>query len=104
MSNPAEASLPSPAAGRGNQAKRALIARLDRHFYFAMSIVIAAVVVYGFSQTINPSLFHPPSPRPAILYVHGAIFSAWIAFLIVQSALIRSRNAQLHRKLGWFGS
>ena len=77
---------------------------LERYFYFSMSLVIAAVVVYGFSHTIDINLIHPPYPRPLILYFHGAIFSAWVVLLMIQSALIRTRNVKLHRKLGWGGA
>ena len=76
---------------------------VGRSFYFLMSLLIAVVVVYGFSHTINARLIHPPSPRPFILYVHAAIFTGWIVFFILQSTLIRMRNARLHRQLGWFG-
>jgi hypothetical protein len=77
---------------------------LDRYFYFAMSLLSAAAVVWGFSHTINQSLFHPPVPRPRILWFHGAVFSAWILFFIFQSALVRTRNVKLHRFFGWFGA
>ncbi len=76
---------------------------LDRYFYFFMSLVIAAVVIYGFSHTIDMNLIHPPYPRPLILYFHGAIFSAWIVLLMIQSGLIRTRNVKLHRKMGLGG-
>lgn len=76
---------------------------LDRHFYFIMSLVIAAVVVYGFSHTIDINLIHPSYPRPLILYLHGAIFSAWVVLLMIQSGLIRTRNVKLHRRLGLGG-
>jgi hypothetical protein len=75
----------------------------DHSFYFVMSLVVAPVVVYGFSRTINAGLIHPPSPRPLILYLHAAIFSGWVLFFILQSALISARNVKLHRQLGWFG-
>ncbi|HEX5244119.1 MAG TPA: hypothetical protein VFW23_12720, partial [Tepidisphaeraceae bacterium] len=76
---------------------------VDKYFYFAMSLVIAAIVLYGFSQTINQHLFHPAVPRPFLLWVHGAAFSSWVAFYIFQSALVRTHNVRLHRTLGWFG-
>ena len=76
---------------------------LDRHFYFIMSLVIAAVVVYGFHHTIDSNLIHPPYPRPLILYFHGAIFFAWVVLLMIQSVLVRTRNVKLHRKLGLGG-
>lgn len=76
---------------------------LDQYFYFFMSLLIAAVVVYGFSQTAEQQLFHPIHPKPFLLSVHAAIFSAWIVFYIVQSALVRTGNVRIHRLLGWFG-
>jgi len=72
----------------------------ERYFYFTMSLVIAVVVIYGFSHTINENLFHPAYPRPFVLYLHAAIFTGWVVLLITQSALIRTRNLRLHRKLG----
>ena len=72
----------------------------DRYFYFTMSLVIAAVVIYGFSHTVNENLIHPAYPRPLVLYFHAAIFTGWVVLLITQSALIRTRNLRLHRKLG----
>ena len=77
---------------------------LDRYFYFAMSLLIAVITVYGFSFTINANLLHPAKPRPVLLWFHAAAFSAWVVLFIVQSALIRTRNLRLHRYLGWFGA
>ncbi len=87
----------------GQRARLKSASLWDRPFYFWMSLLIAAVVVYGFSFTVNANLFHPPSPRPAILYAHATLFTGWLVFLIVQSSLVRTRNVQVHRKLGWFG-
>jgi hypothetical protein len=75
----------------------------DNFFYFFMSLLIAIVVFYGFSRTVNAGLIHPPSPRPTVLYFHAVIFTAWLLFFIVQSALVRMRNVRLHRQLGWLG-
>ena len=76
---------------------------LDRPFYFCMSLLMAVVVIYGFSRTVGPRLIHPASPPPVVLYVHAILFAGWLAFFIVQSALIRTRNVKAHRQLGWFG-
>lgn len=77
---------------------------LDKYFYFAMSLLIAAIVVAGFSRTVNQNLLHPAVPRPFLLWIHAAAFSLWIAFYILQSALVRVRKVKLHRLLGWFGA
>lgn len=77
---------------------------LEDYFYFAMSLLFAAIVVTGFSRTVNQNLFHPAIPRPFLLWIHGAAFSGWVAFYILQSGLVRTRNVKLHRSLGWFGA
>jgi hypothetical protein len=77
---------------------------VDKYFYFSMSLLIAAIVVWGFSHSINESLFHPAIPRPLLLWIHAAVFSAWVVFYISQSVLVRTRNVKLHRRLGWFGA
>jgi hypothetical protein len=76
---------------------------LKKYFYFSASIFFALLVVAGFSQTVNANLFHPPVPRPLILWVHATAFSLWVLFYILQSGLVRIRNVSTHRLLGWFG-
>ena len=39
---------------------------VDRYFYFAMSLLIAVIVVCGFSLTIDQSLFHAAHPATAV--------------------------------------
>jgi hypothetical protein len=74
-----------------------------KYFYFFMSLLIAATAVYGFSHTIDHNLIHRSPLPPFVLYIHAIVFPAWIVFFIVQSALVRSHNVHLHRRLGWFG-
>jgi hypothetical protein len=77
---------------------------LGRYFYFAMTLLLAAIVYYGFSHTIEENLFHGSFPRPKVLYVHAAAFSLWMVLLVVQSGLIAvARRPQWHRWLGWGG-
>jgi hypothetical protein len=77
---------------------------LSRYFYFCMSLVMAGLVVWGFSRTVDASLFHAAPPRPLLLWIHGAAFSTWVVFFIAQSALVRVRKVSVHRTLGWFGA
>ena len=99
-SQPAGVAVGAPAAG-ATTAK--LVSLLNRYFYFLISLLVAVVVVYGFSHTVGQNLFRPPSPRPTILYFHAALFTSWIVFFIAQSALIRTRSVKVHRRIGWFG-
>ncbi len=77
---------------------------LSRYFYFCMSLVMAALVIWGFSRTVDNALFHANPPRPRLLWIHGAAFSTWVVFFILQSALVRVRKVSVHRLLGWFGT
>jgi hypothetical protein len=76
---------------------------LSQYFYFSMSLLIAAVVIYGFGRTIDQNLIHATPIRPWILYLHAVVFSGWVVFFIVQSALVRVHRVSVHRTLGWFG-
>ena len=68
-----------------------------------MSLLIVAIIVYGFSFTVDKNLIHPAVPRPLLLYFHAAVFSFWLVFLLLQSTLVRARKVHLHRLIGWFG-
>jgi hypothetical protein len=88
--------LSSPFTGRNGL--------LDRYFYFAMSLFVAAIVVWGFSHSVNANLFHAAVPRPFLLWTHAAVFSGWVVFFIFQSTLIRTHRVRWHRTVGWFGA
>src|ERR1022692_20857 len=77
---------------------------LSRYFYFCMSLVFAALVVWGFSRIVNDNLFHAAPPRPVLLWIHGAAFSLWVIFFIAQSTLVRVHKVSWHRFMGWFGT
>lgn len=77
---------------------------LNRYFYLCMALVMAGLVVWGFSHTVDTNLFHANPPRPLLLWMHGVAFSTWIVFFIAQSALVRVRKVTVHRLLGWFGA
>jgi hypothetical protein len=76
---------------------------LARFSYFILALIIATVVIAGFSQTFNARLLHPPSPRPPIILFHAAVFTSWVILFMVQTALIGSDNVKLHRKVGMLG-
>jgi hypothetical protein len=77
---------------------------VSRYFYFAMSLLVAGIVVTGFRRTVNGNLFHPTVPRPFILWIHAATFVAWVIFFIFQSTLVRIHKVSWHRLFGWFGA
>jgi hypothetical protein len=94
---PPSISQPRPKIGAGTGGV------LAQYFYFFMSLLTVAAIVYGFSFTIGDRLIHPAIRRPWILYVHAIVFSGWLVFFVFQSALVRSRKVQWHRRMGWIG-
>jgi hypothetical protein len=82
--------------------------RSDRLFYTGMGLAVAVTVIWGFAASFY---FARWMERPAVapdmtrlLYLHGAVFSFWVALIVVQPLLIASRNLALHRRLGWLGA
>jgi len=75
---------------------------IDRYFYLAMAVLMIVIVVWGFGHTVGDVLFHPAVPRPRILWVHSALFCAWLGLFLLQSVLVRTHHVHLHRTLGWF--
>ena len=98
------ASVSQSAIARPAQAFTGRGGFVDKYFYFSMSLLIAAIVAWGFGHTVNQNLIHASPPRPLLLWFHGAAFSTWVLFYIFQSALVRTRNVRWHRFFGWFGA
>ena len=44
---------------------------LSRYFYLVMSLVLAAIVILGFSRTVNIFLIHANPPRPLLLWIQN---------------------------------
>jgi hypothetical protein len=77
---------------------------LRSYFYFGMTVVSSAILIWGFGHTVDSVLLHPAVPRPKILWVHSIVFSSWLVFAMVQTGLVRVRKVKVHRALGWFGA
>ena len=77
--------------------------KYDRQFFFAITVLLAAVVVIGFAPTYYlAGGFLAPLPS-RIVHIHAAVFSSWMILLIVQAGLISARRVGWHRKLGMAG-
>jgi hypothetical protein len=77
--------------------------KYDRQFFFAMTVLLTAVVVIGFAPTYYlAGGFLAPLPS-RIVHIHAAVFSTWMILLMVQTGLISARRVGWHRKLGMAG-
>src|ERR1700722_14680491 len=90
--------------GREVRATKWLKNFLSRYFYFCMALLMAVLAAWAFSNTVDARLLHAKPPRPLLLWLHAAAFSAWVVLFVGQSALVRVRKVALHRALGWFGA
>ena len=99
------AGLVAPVAKEASTTKQ-LKTFLSRYFYFCMSLVMAGLVVWGFSRTVDANLFHAKPPRPLLLWMHGAAFSTWVVFFIASvgaGTRAEGERASLSR-LVWSGA
>jgi hypothetical protein len=85
--------------------------RRDRLFYGGMAIALGLTVFAGFSSTFylrfftgGPKATLSGRPFTTLVYVHGALFTAWVLLFIVQTALIAGRRVTAHRRLGIAGA
>jgi hypothetical protein len=88
------------AAISANPPKRLPGRKYDRQFFFAVVILLLAVVAIGFAPTYYLA-GGPRAPLPSrIVHVHAAIFSTWMLLLVIQTGLISAKRVRWHRALG----
>jgi hypothetical protein len=79
----------------------------ERRFFTAISFVLLAAVVLGFSRTFFFTSWFPEArelvPPERFFVVHGTAAAAWFVLLIAQAALVASGNVRRHRQLGQYG-
>jgi uncharacterized membrane protein YozB (DUF420 family) len=76
--------------------------KTDRLFFTGMALASALTLFLGFL----PSYFHRSAELPSLtlLYqLHGAFFTAWVALLVAQTALVAGHRTDIHRTLGVAG-
>jgi hypothetical protein len=73
-----------------------------RQSYFAIALLIAGIVAWGFWQTYY-SRIASRTDLPWIVHLHAAVFSAWVLILIAQAAAVVRGRIRIHRQLGAVG-
>jgi hypothetical protein len=76
----------------------------DRWFFSGMAIAAAVVVFVGFAPTYYLRSLYATTALPALVHLHGALFSAWIVLLVVQTSLVAMKRTDIHRRLGVAGA
>jgi hypothetical protein len=88
----------------GSVSQAAKAQKRDNHFYLIMSIASAGAVLLGFSRTYYLKAYFGTPPLIALFHIHGAVFTTWIMFLVLQTALIENDRTSVHRLLGFGGA
>ena len=77
--------------------------KLERIFFAGMSLLLLATVLFGFARTyFLAGMVTAPLPNK-LIHIHGFVFTMWIAFLLVQTALVTTKKIRVHRALGIYG-
>lgn len=75
----------------------------EHRFFMGMAVVIALIVLVGFGPTYYLRSVFRSEPLQAVFHLHGFVFSTWVLFFVVQTALVFTRRTPVHRRLGVFG-
>ena len=74
--------------------------RLTHRFYLGITLFLIAMVIVGFWPSYFGPLVRTGVTRPWIIHVHGAVFSGWMALLLLQVALALTGRVNVHRRVG----
>ena len=80
----------------------ALAAASDDRFFLKAAIVMALIVVTGFSTQLfmGRSTFS----SPLHVHIHAVVFMGWIVIYVAQNAFAATGSMVLHKRLGWIAT
>jgi len=80
-------------------------ARRERRFFAGLAVAFALTVLAGFSRSYYFNGFAGERfELSPLLKWHGAVYTAWMLLLVVQTLLVAARRTDLHRRLGVAGA
>ena len=91
-------------AGSRESALSRVNKRVEHLFFTGMSVAFMITVIVGFSRTYYLRPYFFTRPIPPLLHLHGMVFTSWLLFFVIQTALITSNRTRVHRSLGILGA
>ncbi|MFM9977972.1 MAG: hypothetical protein ACKVOP_08010 [Sphingomonadaceae bacterium] len=77
-------------------------ARNDDRFFLNTALLMAAIIVAGFSLQL--AMGRSSFASPLRVHLHAVVMSGWVVIFVAQTALVASGSLTLHRRLGWIGA
>ena len=74
----------------------------DERFFLRAAIVMALIVVAGFSLHLAQG--RSTFASPLRVHAHAVLFMGWVAIYVTQNVLVATDRMALHRRLGWIAA
>ena len=71
----------------------------DERFFLKCAIVMALIIVAGFSFQL--AMGRSTFASPVRVHIHAVLFMGWMTIFLLQNVLVSIGRVDLHRKLGW---
>lgn len=74
----------------------------DERFFLKCAIVMALIIVTGFSFQL--AMGRSTFASPVRVHIHAVLFMGWMTIFLLQNVLVSIGRVDLHRKLGWIAA
>lgn len=76
--------------------------RSDDRFFLISALVMAAVIVAGFSLQL--AMGRSSFAAPPLVHAHALVFMGWVGIYVLQNVFAATGNRAMHRRLGWIAA